>query len=98
MYLMCGLLGFAGGYWALFVTIAAEQFGTNLRATVTTTAPNFVRGSVVITTLAFSGLNHYFSLNMSALIVGLACISIAGFALWHMKETFGKDLDYVQSE
>ncbi|MFU8797909.1 MAG: MFS transporter, partial [Gammaproteobacteria bacterium] len=49
MYLMCGLIGFAGGYWALFVTMAAEQFGTNLRATVTTTAPNFVRGSVVIT-------------------------------------------------
>jgi putative MFS transporter len=95
MYVMCFLLGFAGGYWALFVTIAAEQFGTNLRATVTTTAPNFVRGSVVITTLAFSGLNNYFNLNISAVIVGLTCLFIAGFSLWHMKETFGKDLDYV---
>ena len=57
-YNICGLLGFAVGYWALFVTMAAEQFGTNIRATVTTTAPNFVRGAVVPTTLLFQALRN----------------------------------------
>ncbi|HEX4044301.1 MAG TPA: MFS transporter, partial [Gammaproteobacteria bacterium] len=95
MYTLCLILGFAGGYWALFVAIAAEQFGTNLRATVSTTAPNFVRGSVVITTFAFSQLNAYFSLNISILIVGWVCIGIAVLALNSMKETYGENLDYI---
>ena len=55
-YCVCLLLGVATGYWAVFVTIASEQFGTNIRATVTTTAPNFVRGSVVLMTSAFQAL------------------------------------------
>ena len=53
---VCTVLGFATGYWAVFVTVASEQFGTNVRATATTTAPNFVRGAVVPLTLAFSAL------------------------------------------
>src|SRR5207302_10463179 len=55
-YAACVALGFGTGYWAVFVTVAAEQFGTNIRATATTTAPNFVRGSVVLLTLAFNAL------------------------------------------
>jgi putative MFS transporter len=97
-YSLCFLLGLAGGYWALFMTIAAEQFGTNLRATVTTTIPNFVRGSVVLTTLIFSWLNTWCSLNISALIVGLICLTAAALALRKMKETFAKDLDYVHHD
>jgi putative MFS transporter len=99
-YWICGFLGFAVGYWAVFVTIGAEQFGTNLRATVATTVPNFVRGSVLIITFGF----EYFSktkgmtLLHSATIVGLITIVIAAFALWRMEETFAKDLDYLEEK
>ncbi|MEZ4408596.1 MAG: MFS transporter [Polyangiales bacterium] len=98
MYGLCALLGVAIGYWAVFVTIAAEQFGTNLRATVTTTVPNLVRGSVPIITLAFVTLRTRLSLGMvwSAAIVGGACYLIAGLSLVKLEEAYGKDLDYVE--
>lgn len=89
-------LGFASGYWATFVTIASEQFGTNLRATVTTTVPNFVRGSVVAVTLSFQYLKGEVGIIQSAMIVGAACLAIALIALSQLKETFNKDLDYVE--
>jgi MFS transporter, putative metabolite:H+ symporter len=96
-YGLCVLLGFATGYWAVFVTNAAEQFGTNLRATVTTTAPNFVRGSVVPVTLAFQALKPHTGVLMSALYVGLATIAVAFAALYYMDESFGRNLDYLES-
>lgn len=89
-------LGFASGYWATFVTIASEQFGTNLRATVTTTVPNFVRGSVVLVTSSFLFLKSQLGILESALIVGAVCLVIALIALSLLKETFHKDLDYVE--
>lgn len=89
-------LGFASGYWATFVTIASEQFGTNLRATVTTTVPNFVRGSVVLVTSSFLFLKSHLGILESALIVGAVCLIIALIALSMLKETFHKDLDYVE--
>ncbi|MEE1944321.1 MFS transporter [Pedobacter sp. KR3-3] len=89
-------LGFASGYWATFVTIASEQFGTNLRATVTTTVPNFVRGSVVLVTSSFLFLKSHVGILESALIVGGVCLVIALVALSMLKETFHKDLDYVE--
>ena len=89
-------LGFSSGYWATFVTIASEQFGTNLRATVTTTVPNFVRGSLVLATLSFTALKGSFVIINSAMIVGFVSIAIAIAALYHLKETFGKDLDYFE--
>lgn len=95
-YGLCLMLGFAVGYWAVFVTNASEQFGTNLRATVTTTVPNFIRGSVVPITLAFQTLKGSFSLTQSALLVGICCIAIAMFSLSRLKETFGKDLNYIE--
>lgn len=95
-YFSCFLLGLAIGYWALFVTIAAEQFGTNLRATVATTVPNFVRGTVLPLTFAFEFLRSRTDMITSAWLVGAATIIIALLALWKMKETFGKDLDYVE--
>ncbi len=89
-------LGFASGYWATFVTIASEQFGTNLRATVTTTVPNFVRGSVVAVTISFQFLKGEVGILQSAMIVGAVCLVISLVALSQLKETFHKDLDYVE--
>ncbi|MDR3667702.1 MAG: MFS transporter [Ignavibacteriaceae bacterium] len=96
-YTLCVLLGFAIGYWAVFVTIASEQFGTNIRSTVTTTVPNFVRGAVVPITLAFEFLRSPLGMIYSALVVGLITLAIALFALYHLTETFGKDLDYIEN-
>lgn len=95
-YFLCFCLGTAAGYWALFVTIAAEQFGTNIRATVTTTVPNFVRGAVVPITGLFMFLDQYFGMIHSALIVGAICIGLALFATIKIKETFGKELNYLE--
>jgi MFS family permease len=95
-YVACFLLGFGIGYWALFVTIAAEQFGTNLRSTVATTVPNFIRGSVVPITFAFGYLRQSLSIIEAALIVGLVTIFIALSALRLIDETFSRDLNYVE--
>jgi len=97
-YGLCIFLGFAIGYWALFVTIAAEQFGTDLRATVATTVPNFVRGTVVPLTLVFTLLKVQFGAINSALIVGISTVVIACIALYSMEETFGKDLNYLEED
>ena len=95
-YGLCVLLGISIGYWAVFVTTASEQFGTNLRSTVTTTVPNFIRGTVVPITLAFEFLRGHVGMIYSALIVGVVCIIIAFWALYHLEETYGKDLDYLE--
>jgi MFS family permease len=95
-YFNCFLLGVSIGYWALFVTIAAEQFGTNLRATVATTVPNFIRGAVVPLTFSFELLREQTGMIPSAWIVGLVTVVIALIALWRMQESFGKDLNYVE--
>ena len=90
------MLGFGIGYWAIFVTIAAEQFGTNLRATVATTVPNFVRGMVVPITLLFQLLRKPLGIQGSALCVGACCMAVALYSLWRLQETFHKDLDYFE--
>ena len=95
-YGVCCGLGFAVGYWAIFVTVAAEQFGTNLRATVATTVPNFVRGMVVPITLLFQRLRPALGLEGSALAVGGLCAAAAFVALASLEETFHKDLDYFE--
>ncbi len=97
-YALCFLLGCATGYWAIFVTIAAEQFGTNIRSTVANTVPNFVRGSVPVIVMLFTGLvaNLNFENNIAALVVGVLCIGLALWAVWGIKETFGKELDYAE--
>jgi MFS transporter, putative metabolite:H+ symporter len=96
-YFLCFLLGCAVGYWAIFVTVAAEQFGTNLRATVTTTVPNFVRGSVVIITTAFTILQSKVGIIQSALTVGTVCVLVGMFALNRLRESFAKDLNWLES-
>jgi len=90
----CFLLGFGTGYWALFVQVASENFGTNIRSTVTNTVPNFVRGSVVLITLSFKSLAESMEVRDAAIVVGAVCLSLALVSLIGMKETFSKDLDY----
>jgi putative MFS transporter len=95
-YAIVLLLGIGIGYWAVFVTIAAEQFGTNIRATVATTVPNFVRGAVVPITLGFKYCKGWIGIIPGALVIGLACILIALWELRGLEETHGKDLDYLE--
>ncbi len=95
-YALCFLLGAATGYWALFVSIAAEQFGTNIRATVTTTVPNFVRGAVIPITLSFKALEGPAGSVGASLVVGGVCFALAAVAIGWLKETFGRDLDYLE--
>lgn len=95
-YTCCGLLGFAIGYWAIFVTIASEQFGTNIRATVTTSVPNFIRGAVVPLTLAFNASKDILGLPGAALAIGAVTLLIALVCLFPLEESFGKDLDYLE--
>ena len=97
-YIICFLLGLGTGYWALFCTVAAEQFGTNLRATVTISTPNFVRGAVVPLTLGFRYLVPSLGVIPSAMAVGALSLVIAFIALLGLEETFGKDLDYLESD
>ena len=96
MYMICAFLGFGTGFWALFVTMAAEQFGTNLRAMAATTAPNMVRGSLPLTILLFNWLQHYYSYAQSGLITGCIIMAITITAAIFTDETFGKDLNYVE--
>ena len=96
-YLLCFLIGCGSGYWALFVTIAAEQFGTNIRSTVTNTVPNFVRGSVIPITASFKALEPIIGTVGSALFVGTVCIGLATWATYKIEETFGKELNYHEN-
>jgi MFS family permease len=97
-YVICFFLGFSAGYWVIFMTIATEQFGTNIRATVTTTVPNFVRGSVVPVSLLFQYLRTVFdgSIIYAGVVVAVLSISLAFWALHYMQETFSKDLNYLE--
>lgn len=97
LYMAILLLGIANGYWAVFATVAAEQFGTNLRATAATTVPNFVRGSVPILTTSFLFLSGQMSKSQAAITVGLVVGVIAILGIFGLEETYGKDLDYIES-
>lgn len=96
LYICYAFLGFSIGYIAMFLTTTAEQFGTNLRATVTTSVANNVRATVLITLPLYQALKPGLGVLQSACIVGVACFLIAAYALWGMEETYGKDLDYVE--
>ena len=96
-YLICFLIGTASGFWALFVTIAAEQFGTNIRSTVTTTVPNFVRGAVIPITWGFRMLEGPLGSTGSAITVGLICVLLSFLSVVYSRETFAKDLNYVET-
>ncbi len=95
-YFNCFLLGIGVGYWALFVTIAAEQFGTNLRSTVATTVPNFIRGTVAPLTMLFKFMRAETSVIEGALWVGLLTFVIALVAISLVDETFSRDMNFVE--
>lgn len=97
-YWICAFLGLASGYWAVFVTIASEQFGTNIRSTVTTTVPNFVRGSLVLLTLLLNLFRKNLNIDLifSCLIVGIVAVAIAFYALSKLEETYQKELAYTE--
>jgi predicted MFS family arabinose efflux permease len=91
------ILGFGIGYWAMFVTIGAEQFGTNLRATAATTIPNMVRGTVVLMTTLFGSLKNVVPATEAGSWVGLICFAIGIYSVLTSRETHGKDLDFLES-
>lgn len=96
MYLICALLGFGTGFWAIFVTMGAEQFGTNLRATAATTIPNMVRGALVGIAFMFEQLQFSFSYINAGIITGVVVMIISVIAVALIDETFNKDLDFYE--
>lgn len=101
MYMICAALGFSTGFWAIFVTMGAEQFGTNLRATAATTIPNMVRGSLPLINLLFKDLlqdQWHWSMVNAAMFTGTIVMAITLAAAWFTEETFHKDLNYVEED
>ena len=97
LYLACALMGFGTGFWAMFVTMAAEQFGTNIRATVATTVPNMVRGSLNLVSLLFVWLQVKTGNYLSAgWITGVVVFIIGIVSVVLTDETYHKDLDYIE--
>jgi len=95
-YFMCLMIGISTGFWALFVTVASEQFGTNLRSTVTSTVPNFVRGAVIPITLSYVALRGPFGDVAAVLITGAASIGLSLAATLYVRETFEDDMDFLE--
>jgi hypothetical protein len=93
-YAICGLVGVFTGYWAVFMSTATELFGTNLRATVAITAPNFVRGSALLLALGFQQLTPVVGLVGAALAVGMLAFGVGAIGLMSVRETFHVDLDF----
>jgi hypothetical protein len=96
-YLTCGILGFGSGISVLYFTIAAEQFGTNLRATAAISIPNFVRGFLPLIILLFRGLRTLTGdFVTGGWMTGVIIMSVATLAAWHTKESFSKDLNFLE--
>ncbi|MBC7827947.1 MAG: MFS transporter [Chitinophagaceae bacterium] len=99
MYIICAAMGFSTGFWAIFVTMGAEQFGTNLRATAATTIPNMVRGSLPLINLLFINIfqtSWGWGIVKSGIVVGVLVMVITLVAAYFTEETFSKDLDYLE--
>lgn len=99
MYFLCAMVGFSTGFWAIFVTMGAEQFGTNLRATAATTIPNMVRGSLPLLNLLFLNLFQKtwgWALIRSGIVTGVIVMLITFVAYYFTEETFHKDLNYIE--
>jgi MFS family permease len=95
-YFFCAWLGLGTGYWAMFVTVAAEQFGTNIRSTATTTVPNMVRGLVPVMLLGFDFLKPNYGVITAAIIVGIVVFALGIYSTLTVSETHGKDLDFIE--
>jgi putative MFS transporter len=97
VYWVCLILGFGTGFWAMFVTMAAEQFGTNIRATVATTVPNMARGSLALVALLFNTLIPSQGYFKAGWVTGIIVFAIAFVALALTEETYGKELNYIEA-
>ncbi|MBS1495400.1 MAG: MFS transporter [Bacteroidetes bacterium] len=97
MYIISAALGFGTGFWAIFVTMAAEQFGTNLRATAATTVPNMVRGALPLMLILFNALQQFTNYVNAGLITGVVIMFISFVSVFFTEETFGKDLNYIEN-
>jgi len=95
-YTLCLFFGIFTGYWVVFVTISAEQFGTNLRATVTTSVPNMVRGSLILVSILFQWLRAEMGIIHAALAVAILLVALAFIALYNLEETYGRDLNFIE--
>lgn len=97
-YWLLLIVGLPNGYWSVFMASASEQFGTNIRATVTTSAPNFVRGAVVILTTIFGYLSNDAGMGFvaAASLIGAVVLALAIFSTIKTQDTFDKDLDYIE--
>ena len=101
LYLACAMMGFSTGFWAIFVTMGAEQFGTNLRATAATTIPNMVRGALPLINLMFKDVfqdSWKWGLVKSGIVTGIVIMAITLIAAYFTEETFHKDLNYTEPE
>jgi MFS family permease len=99
MYFLSAMLGFSTGFWAIFVTMGAEQFGTNLRATAATTIPNMVRGALPLMNLLFLNLfqkSWGWTLIRSGIVTGIIVMLISFVAYYFTEETYHKDLNYIE--
>lgn len=95
-YFYCTWLGLGTGYWAMFVTMGAEQFGTNIRSTATTTIPNIVRGLLPVMLFSFDHLKFSLGIVLSAAVVGLVVFTLAIYATLTIEETHNKDMDFIE--
>ena len=95
-YFYCTWLGLGTGYWAMFVTLGAEQFGTNIRSTATTTIPNIVRGLLPVMLFSFDYLKFSLGIILSAAVVGLVVFTLAIHATLTIEETHNKDMDFIE--
>jgi len=93
---LLGIMGICTGYWACLITTAAENFGTNLRATITTTVPNLIRGSAIILIASFISLKGSYSISETLLIMTLCTFALAFGGLYFLRETFHRDLDFYE--
>jgi len=99
MYILCAYLGFSTGFWAIFITMGAEHFGTNLRATAATTIPNMVRGALPLINMLFLDLfqkSWGWQLVQSAIVTGSLVMAVTLFAFYFTEETYHKDLNYIE--
>jgi MFS family permease len=97
-YFISFALGLAMGYWAVFITVASEQFGTNIRSTVTTTVPNFVRGATALMTIWWTTMSAGMGILQAAIIIGVVVIPLGIASTFFLEESHGKNLDYIEEE
>jgi len=94
-YLFAPLMGFASGYWALLITFTAEQVGTNIRSTFTTSVPNIIRSLFIPISILLTYLQPTFGTSAAVFFIGLVAVALALFGNNSLKETWGRDLNFV---